>query len=80
MNWTESEYAIYQRRLQDRHPDTLFESTEVDFLAQVRAHAKQQGWLFFIHTTREGVSLAFQIVSFFFHQGSSTKDALSLQS
>ena len=49
MNWTESEYAAYQRRLQDRHPDTLFEPTEADFLAQVRAHAKQQGWLFF-HT------------------------------
>ena len=49
MRFTEAEYAAYQRRLQDRNPDTLFEPTERDFLAQVCTLAKKQGWLVY-HT------------------------------
>ena len=49
MHWTEAEYLAYQRRVEDRHPDTLFEPTEATFLAEVRSLAKQQGWLGF-HT------------------------------
>lgn len=49
MRWTDAEYAAYQRRVEDRHPDTLFEPTETDFLAQVRRILKEAGYLVY-HT------------------------------
>ena len=56
MHWTDAEYAAYQRRVEDRHPDTLFEPTEADFLAKVCTMLKAQGWLYYhTHDSRKSV-------------------------